>query len=149
MYSFRAPESPVPFEPNPRLVFERMFRGRKPVVPNWSRRAALTAEQLRPTKSDSYEQSVVDLVMDDANALRSRLGRGDQQRLDEYLHSVRSVEKRVQSAEARQHLEAMDALHPGPSKLTLPENLPAEGVPIWKITPTRRSWRTRPEPSPE
>ena len=134
MYSFRAPESPVPFEANPRLVFERMFRGRKPVVPNWSRRAALTAEQRRPTKSDSYEQSVVDLVMDDANALRSRLGRGDQQRLDEYLHSVRSVEKHVQSAEARQHLEAMDALNPGPSKQTLPENLPAEGVPIWKIT---------------
>src|SRR4051812_5732546 len=37
-YSFRQDGTPVPFEANPRLVFERMFRGRKPVVPNWARR---------------------------------------------------------------------------------------------------------------
>lgn len=134
MYSFRNPETPVPYEANPRLVFERMFRGRKPVVPNWSRRATLPAEAKAQVKSDSYEQSVVDLVLEDAANLRRQLGRDDQHRLDDYLHSVRSVEKRVQSAETRQRLEATDALQPGPSKITLPDNLPAEGVPIWKIT---------------
>lgn len=33
IYSFRSPDAPVPYEANPRLVFERMFRGRKPVCP--------------------------------------------------------------------------------------------------------------------
>src|SRR4051812_904136 len=39
-YSFRAADAPVPYEANPRLVFDRMFRGRTPVVPNWKTRAA-------------------------------------------------------------------------------------------------------------
>ncbi len=73
-------------------------------------------------------------MLEDAANLRRQLGRNDKQRLDDYLQAVRSVEKRVQGAEARQRLEAMDALQPGPSKVTLPANLPAEGVPIWKIT---------------
>jgi len=58
----------------------------------------------------------------------------DKQRLDDYCRRSARSEKRVQGAEARQRLEAMDALQPGPSKVTLPANLPAEGVPIWKIT---------------
>ena len=43
-YSFRSPDTYVPYEANPRLVFERMFRGRTPVVPNWSRRGPARAE---------------------------------------------------------------------------------------------------------
>src|SRR5947199_286279 len=34
-YSWRSADSRVPYEANPRLVFDRMFRGRPPVVPNW------------------------------------------------------------------------------------------------------------------
>jgi hypothetical protein len=134
-YSFRAPDAPVPYEANPRLVFERMFRGRTPTVPNWQRRAALAAETVRATaRADSAERSVVDLVREEANDLRRTLGNADQRRLDEYLHAVRAVEKRVAFVENRQRLEAMEALNPGPSKLTLPTNLPAAGLPIWKIT---------------
>jgi len=34
-YSWRSADTRVPYEANPRLVFDRMFRGRAPVVPNW------------------------------------------------------------------------------------------------------------------
>jgi hypothetical protein len=39
VYSFRSDGTSVPYEAYPQLVFDRMFRGRQPVVPNWSRRA--------------------------------------------------------------------------------------------------------------
>src|SRR5204863_2136418 len=83
---------------------------------------------------DSAEQSVIDLVYEEAKDLRKTLGRGDQHKLEEYLASVRSVENRIAFAEARQRQEAMDLLKPGPSKLNVPTNFPAEGLPIWKIT---------------
>ncbi len=135
MYSFRAADVPVPYEPNPRLVFERMFRGRRPVVPNWPRRnRAAGVPVAPPPRSGSLELSVIDLVREEATGLRGRLGTGDKHKLDEYLHSVRSVEKRIEFVEARHREELLDLASPGPSRLTLPTNLPAEGVPIWKIT---------------
>ncbi len=134
-YSFRGPSEPVPSEANPRLVFERMFRGRKPVAPNWSRRATATVNEIRlSTKPDSDERSVVDLVLAESKSLQNKLGAGDKRKLDEYVDSVRSIEKRIAFVESRHRQEAMDALNPGPSKLTLPDNLPAEGLPVWKVT---------------
>ncbi len=134
-YSFRSADTLMPNEGNPRLIFERMFRGRQPVVPNWQRRAAAQAHVVEQTaKPDSFDQSVVDLVLEQATGLRPKLGGGDQRKLDEYLHSVRSVEKRIAFVEARHQQELLDAAHPGPSKLVIPRGLPAEGTPIWKIT---------------
>ena len=133
-YSFRAADVPVPFESNPRLVFDRMFRGRKPVAPNWRARAARPADPVGGTKAESVERSVVDLVRDEAADLRRGLGSGDQRRLDEYLDAVRAIERRIDFAEHRQRLEALDALHPGPSKVVLPANLPSENLPVWQIT---------------
>src|SRR5262249_39225056 len=40
--------------------------------------------------------SVLDVVADDARQLKSKLGRGDQRRLDEYLDSVRSLERQIE-----------------------------------------------------
>ncbi len=134
-YSFRTPETYVPYEANPRLVFERMFRGRPPVVPNWSRRGVVRAEQIQASaRPESPDRAVIDLVLDEAKTLRRDLGRADRHKLDEYLHSVESIEKRVTFLEARQAQEALDAADPGPSKIILPTNLPAEGLPIWKVT---------------
>lgn len=133
-YSFRSAYEPVPYEANPRLVFSRMFRGRKPVVPNWARRAAARADAVQKTATrESYDRSVVDLVQAEANELRAQLGRGDQEKLDEYLHSVRSVEKRIEFLEARLQEEVLDEMNPGPSKLHLPTNLPAAGVPFYQV----------------
>jgi len=120
-YSFRSTEQPIPYENNPRLVFERMFRGRKPVVPNWSRRAAAGAHAVQKTaRDDSPELSVIDLILDDSKSVRGKLGKNDKEKLDEYLHSVRAVEKRIEFFEAKRREEMLDLTNPGPSKLNVP-----------------------------
>jgi hypothetical protein len=121
-YSWRSADQPVPFEANPRIVFDRMFRGRKVAVPDWSRRTAAPAAEA--AKRDSDDQSVIDLVLDEAARLKGQLGSSDRHRLEEYLHSVRTVERRVQLVEDLQRQAALDAEHPGPSKANLPQNLP-------------------------
>ncbi len=134
-YSFRSRDTVVPYEGNPRLIFDRMFRGRQPVVPNWKRRAdAGSVETVTAPSNDSLDRSVLDLVLGQANDLRRGLGRGDQQKLDQYLDSVRSVEKRIAFIEARQKQDALDSASPGSSKLKLPDSLPKLGTPIWEIT---------------
>jgi hypothetical protein len=132
-YSFRSPNVTVPFEGNPRLVFERMFRSRKPVVPNWSRRATTPAPAAVADSQSNGERGVIDLVLDQAHGLRRKLGTADQYKLDEYLESVHSVEQRIAFVETRHRQEVLDLAAPGPSQLRLPANLPAEGIPIWKI----------------
>jgi hypothetical protein len=121
IYSFREDGSPVPYENDPRLVFDRMFRGRAPVVPNWSNRAAsIAAATQASANADSYERSVIDLVLEDAKSLQRRLGRGDQQKLDEYLTSVRSVENRLKLIETRLQIDILEAKNPGPSAANVP-----------------------------
>jgi hypothetical protein len=133
-YSWRSSDVRVPYEANPRLVFDRMFRGRPPVVPNWKSRAANAAKTSGGPKKDTIGRSVLDLVREEANDLRRDLGAADRQRLDQYLEGVRSIEKRIDFVERRQRIEALDAANPGPSKLAIPKDLPAENVPIWKVT---------------
>ena len=133
-YSFRAADAPLPFEANPRLAFDRMFRGRTPVVPNWVTRAANAGAQQTGKKTDTTDRSVLDLVREEANDLRRDLGAADRKRLDQYLDGVRSIERRIDFIEHRQRLEVLDAANPGPSKVTLPTNLPKENIPIWQVT---------------
>ena len=75
-YSFGSPETVIPNEGNPRFVFDRMFRGRKPVVPNWANRAKNPAGA-DAAAGDSEDRSVVDLVLStgEGPAPRSRPGR--------------------------------------------------------------------------
>ncbi|MBI4658695.1 MAG: DUF1552 domain-containing protein [Verrucomicrobia bacterium] len=83
--SWRSPTTPVAREINPRLAYERLFgvlRGRN----------SAAADQ---RKSDDH-RALLDLVLDDAKRLRGRLGRDDQFKLDEYLDSVRDVERRLE-----------------------------------------------------
>jgi hypothetical protein len=132
-YSFRAADSPVPYEDDPRHVYERMFRGRQPIVPNWQRRAAKAAAEVRDTvRSDSYDASVIDLVQQQAAQLRGKLGGLDRDKLDQYLYSVRCIENRIATLEARLKEEALDAASPGPGKLVDPK-LPAKDVPFHKF----------------
>lgn len=133
-YSFRDANTPVPYESNPRFVYERMFRGRKPVVPNWQRRA--TAGPVTPPKTSgppSDEQSVIDLVLEQTKDLRRSLGAADRDKLDGYLTSVRAVETRLARLEARLYEEVLDAQNPGPSRLVQPGSYP-ESIPFWKIS---------------
>lgn len=121
-YSFRSADQPVPYEADPKLVFERMFKGRTPVVPNWQRRAA--ADEAARTRASAgrgstQEQMVVDLVLDDAKQLRKNIAQADRQRLDEYLYSVQAIEKRLNMLQDRLHIESLDLKDPGPSDLVM------------------------------
>lgn len=68
-------------EINPQVAFDRLFR-------NHSGPEAKSNAENR--------KSVLDLVLDDAKSLRRRAGKVDQEKLDEYLESVRAVEKRLE-----------------------------------------------------
>lgn len=133
-YSWRGPREPVPYEDDPKQIFDRLFRGRAPVVPNWSRRPALV--EAGP-KADSPEQRVIDAVLEEAKALRATLGKDDAQRLEEYLAGVESVERRVRLLDAVRREEALDAQRPGPSKLSLPSTPDARALRGWDRDPER------------
>lgn len=83
--SWRSPSTPVAREINPRLAYERLF--------GVLRARTATAAERRETED---KKALLDLVLEDAHTLRRRLGRDDQYKLDEYLDSVRDLEKRLQ-----------------------------------------------------
>jgi hypothetical protein len=76
--SWRDDHSPVPMEVYPSLAFDSLFD-------NQGSRRAL---------------SILDRVKDQAAALKGQVSRADRAKLDEYLTSVREVEKRAQAARA-------------------------------------------------
>lgn len=77
----------IPAESNPRSIFERLFE--KPADGDRAaRERALSAGRKR-----------VDFLLEDARSLRNRLGRPDQQRLDEFLSSLSEVESRLSRAQ--------------------------------------------------
>jgi hypothetical protein len=125
-YSFRAADQPVPYEADPRLVFQRMFRGRKPIVPNWQRRAAEAAKVRHSAPTDSYDRTVVDLVLTQSKDLRKQMSQDDRHKLDEYLYAVQAIEKRISALQDRLQEESLDESNPGPSKLELPELPPQD-----------------------
>jgi hypothetical protein len=82
--SWRSESNPVAKEVNPRLVFERLFgSGDK------------AGEAQSRARRDLFNQSILDMVMEDASRLRSRLGKKDQGKLDEYFQGVRDIEQRI------------------------------------------------------
>ena len=90
--SWRDPHTPAPKEIIPQLAFDRLFRNRRgpaPIDPNTP--AVLSSLQ----RDDS---SVLDLVMNDAQAIRKQGSASDRVRLDEYFESVRSVEQRIEAS---------------------------------------------------
>ena len=71
-----------------------------------SERPAGTA-RTRPTRCD-LDRSMLDLVLGGARDLRRKLPSADQHKLDEYLDSVRSVERRIAAIEYRQKEAALE-----------------------------------------
>lgn len=90
--SWSTPVTPLAKELNPKLAFDRLFR---------SNTASRRAEAAR-------DQSVIDLVLEDARRLQRKLGQADQQKLNEYLDSVRSVEKRIEFDAKRQRADVLE-----------------------------------------
>lgn len=85
--SHNGPGSPNLAETSPRAVFDRLF-GVQTDVPS-------TDAALFP--SAEHRRSVLDIVNEQARALRARLGTADQARIDEHLEAIRGIERRLEA----------------------------------------------------
>lgn len=89
--SWKTPTHPCAKEIDPRFAFDRLFRT---VVPKKDARA-----------EDPWKKSILDVVSDDAKSLQRNLGIADQNKLAEYLESIRSVEKRLENTDQLKDFE--------------------------------------------
>src|SRR5215813_609083 len=79
--SWRTPTTPLPMEINPRKVFERMFG-----------QGANAAERLARKQQD---RSILDGFVKQAADLQKKLGAKDRATVNDYLESVREIERRI------------------------------------------------------
>jgi hypothetical protein len=95
--SFRTPSTPLPMENNPRKLFQAMFG----VGDN-----AVERERL-----GRQTASILDLMVTEASDLNRRLSAADRVVLNDYLETVREVERRVQKSASHDlsHMELPDA----------------------------------------
>ncbi len=100
--SWSSPTTPTPLELYPALAFDRLFKD-----------AAAPGDR-----------SVLDAVLSDAEDLRRSISSNDQHKLDEYLDSVRDVEKRIENAGQRGELQGW---RPTLDKPNIQR--PADGIP--------------------
>ncbi len=100
--SWSSPTTPTPLEVYPALAFDRLFK----------------------TSADRGDRSVLDAILNDARDLRRNVSRRDQQKLDEYLDSIREVELRIENAGKRGELQGW---RPTITRPNIPR--PADGYP--------------------
>jgi len=80
--SFRTPTTPMPMEFDARKAFEKIFgRGK--------------TDAQRKAVSHDY-QSLLDMVLGEAGDLKKTLGASDRSQVDDYLDSVREIERRIE-----------------------------------------------------
>jgi hypothetical protein len=79
--AWSGPTTPLARETNPRSVYNRLFRAAGP-----------------PSDTAKQDTLLLDRVLDQSKTMRSKLGAADQNRLDEYLAIVRSLETRMERA---------------------------------------------------
>jgi hypothetical protein len=85
--SFRTATTPLPMEYSPHKLFQRLFgRGDTP-----EERKELVEEQA----------SILDMVQQDASDLQRKLGARDRAMLNDYLDTVRELERRIQKTRAQ------------------------------------------------
>src|SRR4051812_10686566 len=85
MISFRTPDQPLPMESNPRKAFYGMFG------------QGDTKEEREAILNST--SSLLDYVRDSTASLNKRLDASDRARVNDYLDSVREIERRVQKLE--------------------------------------------------
>lgn len=85
--AFRTPSTPLPMEYNPRTLFQRLFgRGSSP--------------EERKLLSQQYA-SILDMITGEAATLQGKLGPADRAAMNDYLDSIREIERRVQKSNAQ------------------------------------------------
>ena len=85
--SWRNATTPLPMEGNPRAVFERLFGD--------GSSAAQRNEEMRK------DRSILDSLLDEMAALQKQLGTGDRSTVDEYLGTIRDVDRQIRVDIAR------------------------------------------------
>ena len=110
--SYRSPTQPVPAETDPRSVLNRLFGKSDPSG--------------QVTQADPLDRKMLDLVIGGARDLRKKLPQNDQHKLDEYLDSVRAVERRIAAIEYRQKEAALEKAGVSVSKRNASDSPPIE-----------------------
>jgi hypothetical protein len=107
--SWLTPTLPLMAENNPRVLFERMFGSSDSTDPR------IRAARLQQDKS------LLDSVSDRVNQLQRKLGASDNRKMNDYLASLRDVERRIQKAEE----QSSKALPDVPQPAGIPDNFEA------------------------
>jgi hypothetical protein len=107
--SWLTPTLPLMAENNPRVLFERMFGSSDSTDPR------VRASRL------SQDKSLLDSVNDRVNQLQRKLGAADTRKMNDYLASLRDVERRIQKAEEQSSKELPDVAQPA----GIPDNFDA------------------------
>jgi hypothetical protein len=103
--SWQSATSPVPMEVYPSLAFDSLFDNR----------------------GNARNKSILDRVKEDADGLSREVSNSDKAKLEEYLSSVREVEKRVQKMRKDQDKAVEKAADKGKPLFTM--DRPANGLP--------------------
>ena len=103
--SWQSPTSPVPMEVYPSLAFDSLFDNR----------------------GQQRNQSVLDRVKDQAASLGRQVSAADKAKIDEYLTSVREVEKRAENMRAAK--ARADANAKGDPRMVITMKRPDNGLP--------------------
>jgi hypothetical protein len=98
--SWLTPTLPLMAENNPRFVFERLFGASDSTDPK------VRAARLR------QDRSILDSVTDRVHQLQRRLGAADNRRVNDYLTSLRDVERRIRTTEEQSTTEVPDVVRP-------------------------------------
>jgi hypothetical protein len=104
--SWASPTTPLPYETNPRSVFERLFGDGETTDP--------AARAVRSRQ----DRSILDFVLSDAARISSTLGASDRRKMSDYLDAVREIERRIQQAELK------NATAPDLPALDRPDGIP-------------------------
>jgi len=103
--SWSSPTTALPTEADPRVLFERLFGD------------GGTPEQRKAELNTNA--SLLDAVMDDISKRQKTLGSSDQRKVDEYLTTVREVERRIQMSQAQSEITQLP-------ELTRPTSVPED-----------------------
>jgi hypothetical protein len=98
--SWLTPTLPLMAENNPRVLFERMFGSSDSTDPR------VRASRLQ------QDRSLLDSVSERVNQLERQLGAADNRKMNDYLASLRDVERRIQKAEEQSSKELPEVAQP-------------------------------------
>jgi hypothetical protein len=104
--SWHDEKTPAIKEVNPRVVFDRLFAGAK----------GSDHQDESRDQQETYNRSILDFTRQSLNNLNTQLGSADRHRMDEYLTSIREIERRLDAPPSE--------MKPLPAGVTRPVRVP-------------------------